>query len=158
MENSYPGILNYTCVFHRAWKYRGYVVLKIKLKILFFVELWPHFSVSEIVIHSYCSIRALMKTTLFQGHCSNFCSLFSRIQVLTISKRINGTSACSLGCWKMHYFFTLPSSLHQFLLSKLNAAVDLHINNVLMLTFFLYCFGDPVNSLFNPLNSFPGKG
>lgn len=70
MENSYPG------AFHKAWRYRGYVVLQIMLKILFFVELRSHFSVRGIVIHSYCNMRALMKNTLFQGHCSNFCGLF----------------------------------------------------------------------------------
>lgn len=82
MENSYPSILKYACAFHKAWRYRGNVVLKIKLKILFFVELWPHFSVGRIVIHSYCNIRSSMENTLFQGHWSNFCGLFSRIQFL----------------------------------------------------------------------------
>lgn len=91
----------------------------------------------------YVNVTTLMNNTLFQGHWSNFCSLFSRIQCWEISKRTNGTCACSLTCQEMYFFLTLPSSLHNFLLSKLNAAVHLHINNVLMLTFLLYCFGDP---------------
>lgn len=80
MENSYPGILKYTCAFHKARKYRGYMILKIMLKILFFVELRPHFSVRKIVIHSCCNIRALMENAFFQGYWTSFCDLFSRIQ------------------------------------------------------------------------------
>lgn len=74
------------------------VVLKIKLKILLSVELWPHFSVRRVVIYSSRNIKGLMNNNLLQGHWSNFCGLFSRIQFLTTSKSTNGTSACSLAC------------------------------------------------------------